>query len=174
MSFMTISNAARQVLDQLAEVIVQLDANNYSQPIPRLGNSTLGQHVRHTLEFFICLKEGTDRGIINYDHRRRDQDLENKPSTAFSTITKIQEFIESTDPEFSMKLVVDYGLEGNDSQLMDTNFNRELAYNIEHAVHHMAILKIGLAEITPHIKIPEGFGIAVSTLRFRKEQAPHT
>jgi hypothetical protein len=171
---MNISNAAKDVLGQLAEVIEQLTKTEYSQPIPRLGNSTLGQHVRHTLEFFICLEEGSLLGNINYDERRRDQPLENSPEIALSSIKGLQQFVISFDPDISLKLQVDYGLSDSRVQVMDTNFNRELAYNIEHAVHHMAILKIGLAEVAPEVKIPNGFGIAVSTLRYRKEQVHHT
>ena len=65
---------------------------------------------------------------------------------------------------------MDYGLEGSNRQEIETNIGRELAYNIEHAVHHMAILKIGLAIVAPEVKVPEGFGVAVSTLRYKREQ----
>jgi len=171
---MNISDAAKEVLGNLAEVIQQLTKSQYSHPIPRLGNSTIGEHVRHTLEFFICLKEGTILGKINYDERRRDESIENNPEIAFSAIKKLQQFVTSSDHNTLLKLEVDYGLSGSRVQVIDTNFNRELAYNIEHAVHHMAILKIGLAEIAPEVSIPDGFGIAVSTLRFRKGQVHHT
>ena len=171
---MNISDAAKDVLGQLTEVIEQLTKSEYCQPISRLGNSTLGQHIRHTLEFFICLQEGSLLGEINYDKRRRDQLLENSPEIALSTINELKEFVISSDPGISLKLQVDYGLNDSRVQIMDTNFNRELAYNIEHAIHHMAILKIGMAEVSPEVTIPNGFGIAVSTLRYRKEQVYHT
>jgi hypothetical protein len=174
LGFMNISNAAKEVLGNLAEAILQLTKSEYSLPIPRLGNSTLGEHVRHTLEFFICLKEGTVLGKINYDERRRDKSIENNPEIALSTIKTLQQFIGTFDDNTLLKLEVDYGLSDSKVQVIDTNFNRELAYNIEHAVHHMAILKIGLAEVAPEVSIPNGFGIAVSTLRFRKEQVHHT
>ena len=170
---MTIKNAAKQILDQLGDVIDQFTKENYCQPIPKLGNSTLGQHIRHTLEFFISLKNGIDQGVVNYDNRKRDIFLENDPDTALKAIKKIKEFIDNTSSKIPLKLVVDYGMKGNETQLMETNFNRELAYNIEHAVHHMAILKIGISEISNDIAVPEGFGIAVSTQRYRKEHV-HT
>jgi hypothetical protein len=43
-----------------------------------------------------------------------------------------------------------------------------LVYNIEHAVHHMAIMKIGIREVADYINLPDNFGIAVSTLRYRE------
>jgi hypothetical protein len=171
--FMKIRDAAKLVLGQLSEVIAQLNKNEYCLPILQLGNSSLGQHFRHTIEFFLCLKDGTSKGTINYDKRHRDQDLEENPETALQTINKIIRFIDSVDPTISLNLKVDYSDDGQDEQVILSNFRRELAYNVEHAVHHMAILKIGLSQVSPKTQIPEGFGIAVSTLRYRKALAQH-
>jgi len=51
-----------------------------------------------------------------------------------------------------------------------TNALRELAYNIEHAIHHMAIIKIGINEVSPYILLPSAFGVASSTIRHLKKQ----
>jgi len=50
---------------------------------------------------------------------------------------------------------------------IDTTSTRELVYNIEHAVHHMAIMKIGVREIASYIKLDPDFGIAASTIRYK-------
>ena len=171
---MKISSAAKGILDQLVGVVSQLEISEYQQPISNLGNSTLGQHVRHTLEFFICLQEGITEGVINYDQRKRDPDLEENPDAALLAIKSIQDFISFNSNDLPLKLVVDYGLKGGEEQVMDTHFERELAYTIEHAVHHMAILKIGIAYLGRDISIPEEFGIAVSTLRHRFQKLQNT
>lgn len=167
---MKISLAAIAVLTQLADVTRQLSVREYNMPIERLGNSTLGQHIRHTLEFFICLYEGCGRGSVNYDNRRRDPEIEEKPEAALLAINRIQNFVETSTQDTTLKLEVNYNMQDGDAQVLDTNFYRELAYNIEHAVHHMAILKIGLQELIPGIELPPGFGVAISTLKYRKGQ----
>ena len=167
---MKISLAALAVLNQLADVTRQLSAKEYIYPIERLGNSTLGQHIRHTLEFFICLYEGCRSGVVNYDKRRRDPEIEESPEAALLAINRIQNYIETASQDIRLKLEVNYNIQDNNTQVMESNFDRELAYNIEHAVHHMAILKIGLLEFTPGIELPPGFGVAISTLRHRKGQ----
>jgi hypothetical protein len=43
---------------------------------------------------------------------------------------------------------------------------RELVYNIEHAIHHMALIKIGLRAEFSSVIIPDSFGVASSTLRY--------
>ena len=46
---------------------------------------------------------------------------------------------------------------------VDSNVQRELAFNLEHAIHHQALIKIGLNQLGQHME--SGFGVAPSTLR---------
>jgi hypothetical protein len=43
-------------------------------------------------------------------------------------------------------------------------------YNVEHAIHHMALIKVGLKEVCPAVKIPADFGVAVSTVKYLNTQ----
>jgi uncharacterized damage-inducible protein DinB len=65
----------------------------------------------------------------------------------------------------SLLLEVNYDIEKESNETLTTTVKRELVYNIEHAVHHMALMKIGIREIAPGISLPADFGIAASTLR---------
>ena len=168
---MNIKKASETVLVQLSDVIKQIKHEDYSVPIDSLGNSTLGQHIRHTLEFFICLEESSISHVVNYDNRPRDSQIEENPEFALSTIQRIIEFVNSSQQNLDLKLEINYDLEKEDILEIASNFQRELVYNVEHAIHHMAILKIGLTEITPYIKLPDGFGVSVSTMRFRMQQS---
>jgi hypothetical protein len=44
---------------------------------------------------------------------------------------------------------------------------RELVYLIEHTIHHLAIIKIGLNQGYPHLVLPVNLGVAPSTLLYR-------
>ena len=165
---MNLSEASLNVLNQLSSVIRGLQKGDYTRPLLSLNNATLGQHVRHTLEFFICMKEGIDSGTVNYDRRKRDLFIETDPVTALTTIDSLCTFLASEPSNRPMKLEGSYSLTSEDlSYVIDTNFERELAYNVEHAVHHMAIIKIGLAETSPGMELPVDFGVAVSTVRHK-------
>ena len=50
---------------------------------------------------------------------------------------------------------------------MKSSFYRELSYNIEHAIHHMALLKVAVKQTLTYISLPENFGVASSTIRYR-------
>ena len=66
---------------------------DYSRPLLSLNNSTIGQHVRHTLEFFICMMEGIEKGVVNYDSRQRDPRIETDPQVALTKIDEIMNFL---------------------------------------------------------------------------------
>jgi len=51
-----------------------------------------------------------------------------------------------------------------------SNYYRELAYNLEHTIHHMALIRVGVNEVSS-IELPVEFGVAYSTVKYRKQCA---
>ncbi|MFY8036042.1 MAG: hypothetical protein ACOVMQ_02685 [Cyclobacteriaceae bacterium] len=168
---MQLSFAASTILKQLSQLVEQLRDNDLLMPSRTLNNSTIGQHLRHTLEFFICLEEGYTQGVVNYDKRNHDKLIETDKFIALGTIQGILEFVNQQQQDQPLKLEVGYHPTSEESVIVETNYFRELTYNIEHAVHHMAIMKIGIHEVAPYITLPPDFGIAVSTLRYQQNQS---
>lgn len=168
---MNLSKAAINILNQLAELVKQIQETDFSKPSDTLSKSTIGQHIRHTLEFFICFENGFKRGVVNYDQRPHDKLIETDKFIALSAINQVIEFIGTLKEEKALKLEVGYDLTGTDFVKVDSNSTRELVYNIEHAVHHMAIIKIGIREIAPYVRLDYDFGIAASTIRYKEDRA---
>ncbi|XOV92444.1 MAG: DinB family protein [Bacteroidota bacterium] len=167
---MSINNSAHQILDQLDTVIAQLPEAGFTNPLTVLSQASIGQHVRHTLEFFLCLMDAKKDGVINYDNRRHDKLIEADPILARSIIKSIHHFLDKEESDFSLELEADYQVEGSELIRINSNFHRELAYNIEHAIHHMALIKIGVRHEYPEVVLPEHFGVASSTVRYQKTQ----
>jgi hypothetical protein len=165
---MNLTNACANILSQLSDLISNLQEPEFTKPVNALSNSTLGQHLRHTLEFFICLEQGYHQGVVNYDKRAHDKLIETDKFIAQLAIQRISDFVRQAHDDKPMKLEVGYDIHADDVCAIDTNFLRELTYNIEHAVHHMAIMKIGVREVAPHIALPPDFGIAASTIRYKE------
>jgi uncharacterized damage-inducible protein DinB len=158
------------ILDQLSFVIKNLDTADFSKPTEVLSKSSIGQHVRHVIEFFECFLKGYESGIVNYDKRDHDKILENNQDLALRKLGGIKKILRSADGCKNLFLELSYdNSDASDRTLINTNFQRELAYNIEHAVHHMAIIKIGLRELRPEMILPYDFGIAASTLKYEQE-----
>lgn len=166
-----LKNAVKGVLEQLAAVVGQMSQSDFKKPVSTLNNATVGQHVRHTLEFFTCLLDGHISGVVNYDKRNHDKSIEQDKSQALTSLNSIITFIEKVKENYQFKLEVDYGIDTDLSSSMDTNLNRELAYNIEHAIHHMALIKIGIQAICPQVSLPANFGVANSTVKYNRSQS---
>ena len=162
---MTLSQAANNILQQLAGLVQQIHENDFRRPSEILNGSTVGQHIRHTIEFFLCFENGYETGIINYDKRNHDKHLESHKHAAMEAIHRSMEFVRTLDHDKPLILEVGYDVKEQFIQV-ETNTDRELVYNIEHAVHHMAIIKIGIRQIAPYLQLAEDFGIAASTLRY--------
>lgn len=165
---MQLTNACEGILQQLSDTVLQLTETDFVKPSNTLSGSTIGQHLRHTLEFFICLENGFEKGVVNYDKRAHDKLIESDKFIAIAAIQRIKDFISRQPEDKSMLLEVGYDPASEECVTIHTNYFRELTYNIEHAVHHMAIMKIGIREAAPYVTLPHDFGVAVSTIRHKE------
>lgn len=152
------------LLLELRDMLELLTDQQYVQQIKLLSNATLGQHTRHIIEFFHELHTGYAYGKINYDGRKRDYRIENNRACAIETLTTVIASLEKE--EKPLTLAVDYSEGSGEPVMINTNYSRELAYNLEHTVHHMALLRIGVNAVST-IALPPTFGVAFSTLKHR-------
>jgi uncharacterized damage-inducible protein DinB len=165
---MQLKNACLTILEQLADVVLQMDEKDFCKPSETLSKSTVGQHLRHTVEFFICLEQGFEKGVVNYDKREHDKLIESDKFIALAAINRIKDFVSHQSKDQILQLEVGYDRNSDECVTISTNYLRELTYNIEHAVHHMAIMKIGIREVASYVKLPSDFGVAVSTIRYKE------
>jgi len=77
--------------------------------------------------------------------------------------------VEINKPSKTIVLETSLGLQ-NETVAIESNFDRELVYNLEHAIHHMALIRVGINELTDVI-VSEKFGVAPSTIKYRAECA---
>ncbi|MDW3208978.1 MAG: DinB family protein [Reichenbachiella sp.] len=168
---MDIIPASQRILDQLTHLLENLTNDEYSKTLAVLHDNSIGQHMRHTLEFFICLTTGLTSGVVNYDERERDVFLESNTLEALTIIAKLKETLDEIKKNQPLKLLQQgYDVGSDKIYEVESNLYRELIYNIEHAVHHMALMKIGLREVKPELELPKDFGVASSTIKFRQSQ----
>jgi hypothetical protein len=161
---MHLQKAILNVFGQLTASLELLNDSQYIYGSKILSNATIGQHVRHIIEMFICLEEGYAGGIVNYENRKRDIIIETQKDVAIALLNKIYEGLNKKNK--SLVLQGTYKEDSEELVDFDTNYYREIAYNLEHTIHHMALIKVGIREVSD-IEIPDGFGVASSTIKFR-------
>lgn len=158
---------AKKNLKQLMDLLNSISESDYTKKTEVLSGATVGQHIRHILEFYLLLVSGSFTGIICYDKRQRDLRIENSPSFAKETIERLLPAIDTIKEEDQIILEADYTNDGKSVNAIKSTAGRELAYCIEHSIHHQAIIKAGLIAMGLSDKTDEHFGVAYSTIRYR-------
>jgi hypothetical protein len=167
---MKLQLAVHAVFGQLADSLCQLSREAYKKPCQTLSGNTIGQHVRHIIELFQALENGYAEGLVNYEKRKRDKTLENDREIACLVLAQIAVGLDRPDKPLLLEASYDDGSD-DPPTIMATNYYRELAYNLEHTIHHMAMIRIGIGEASSHLILPENYGIASSTIKHWKECA---
>jgi hypothetical protein len=162
---MQLKHPILHLLSQLQQVLERLTDAQYTTPVDVLSKATIGQHVRHVVEFFLELNKGYLLGTVNYDERKRDLLIETNRQVAIRMIAEISHSVSRPDKE--LLLIADLAADGEEPLIVSTNYFRELIYNLEHTVHHMALLRVGIGSVSGII-LPERFGVALSTLQYRR------
>jgi hypothetical protein len=160
-----LTDPIRGLLSQLQEMLEGLTDEEYNRKIEILSSASVGQHTRHIIEFFLELFIGYATGIVDYDKRKRDGGLETNREYARNVLQQVVGLLDFDNK--ALTLVVDFGDGGACSCRLPTNFYRELVYNLEHTVHHMALLRIGVNAVAT-ISLPVNFGVAMSTIKYMK------
>lgn len=165
---MQLQQAVNNIFVQLSDSLSQLSPQQYMQPCKTLFNNTIGQHVRHIIELFQCLEKGYEGGIVNYEKRKRDTQIETDKELANGLLLDIHRGLTKDNKVLTLEACYDDHI--NEAIHIETNYHREIAYNLEHTIHHMALIRVGITEIAA-IELPDDFGVASSTIKYRKQCA---
>jgi uncharacterized damage-inducible protein DinB len=162
-----ISNSS-SILNQLIDLIKSLSREEYTNQLKVLNGSTVGQHVRHVLEFYIEFEKGYKIGTIAYDNRIRNLEFEVNQELVIRELQNIINQLNNHNLEKDLLLESNHGLSNKDIVKSKTSCRREIVYVLDHAVHHLAIIKIAMQVAYSHIELNTNLGIAPSTLRNNK------
>ena len=164
---MEITSCTYTILTQLKDLVFQLEEEEYGSQLEVFSGASIGQHVRHIIEFFICLQEQVYTKQVSYDKRRRDLLLESDKKYMILTIQELQAQLSEIKKDSEILVVSTLG---GTKHFTPSSYAREILYVIEHAVHHMAIIKIGVHLNFKKVTVPQNFGVAESTVRYLELQ----
>ena len=155
----------RKTLEELSHLVSKLSNDDYCCPCYDLSNATIGEHTRHIIEMFECLENQYENGVINYDNRKRDYLIQTNTVFAKECIDSISNQIEKPNKNLKLQQIVD-----GEELLIESNYHRELLYNLEHCIHHQALIKVAIIQ-SATVDVDENFGVARSTIEYRKQCA---
>ena len=158
-------------LKQIKDLTQNISDVEYRHSCRTLFNSSIGQHIRHALEFYICLFRGLECNIVNYDERERQHDLESQPEIALEVINNIIKQLNTVLSNQKIEVKANYTSKEDDEVCMHSSLYRELGFCLEHCIHHQALVKTGLKELDCLHLVDQSFGVAPSTLRNQNQCA---
>jgi len=156
-------------LNEIKQLLLELPSELFLTPMEIISNATVGQHFRHILEFYTCLEKGVITGEVCYDERERNVLIETNVEDAIIQIEERITFLESVKSDGALKLKANYSTSSNSKVHLDSSVYRELAYAMDHTIHHLAIVKIALSESNGSSDIVMNLGVAPSTIRYRNQ-----
>ena len=159
------SFALSRLLDELSSVVIELPAEVYRATLESGVSGTIGEHIRHCLDHFSTLLSAGPSGTLSYDHRQRGTAIETEPSAALQQILRLKAALErwpvrSLDQPIRVSSMI---APGGESVVGWSTLARELAFVVNHTIHHQATIAVLL---TLHgLAVPDRFGHSPSTPR---------
>ena len=168
---MNICESLDYIENHLTSFLQQLSLEDYSFKMNALQGASVGQHVRHILDFYSNLSLAGSLKIIDYHNRNRNSILETDQQVVIHTIKSLFGQLRDMDEGLPLEVFTDFQSGELQSRTpVKTSFAREAMYCFEHAIHHMAMIRIGVSVTFPQIEMDKNFGVAPSTVHFHETQ----
>ncbi len=159
------------IFRQMAGLLEKLDEGTYAKPLDLFNGSSIGQHFRHILDIYDCLFKGLAAGRIDYGDRQRDLRMEQEPRYAAGILEGFSRQTAEVEESKHVEILADFSADFNKERpVVKSSVSRELMYGYDHAVHHLAMIKMGLKVSASNVEISPETGVAPSTLKHRKGQ----
>jgi len=132
----------------------------------------VGAHLRHVIEHYDALRAAGDGGVVDYDQRPRDRELECCPQTAHRRLLVLDRWLADAGAvalDAPLRVRGRAELTGERAFSVASTLGRELVFVAGHAVHHYALLK---DHCRRHgIEVDIDFGKAPSTVAHERFSA---
>ena len=149
------------------ELFHRLDPEVYSVSVD--ARASVGAHLRHVIDYYHCFFRGVGDGRINYDERRREAALESDPRLGAAALQEIIERFGDLEDDSERPIEVKVDTDDAEDARSRSTLGRELQFLVSHTVHHYALIALLLRR--QGVEPGESFGVAPSTLEYRKAQA---
>ncbi len=156
---------------QIIDLLDKIEESDYSKSVAIFSGSTLGNHFRHILDFYNCLLNGFAAGLIDYSCRERNATIETQPLAAKKAFEQVNIALEKLEEQQLIQIRSDFS--GHIRPILNSTIGRELMFAFDHALHHLAIIKMGLMASFPHIHVDENLGVSPSTLKKQNGEQVH-
>ena len=159
------------ITGQITQILGQLSTKQMQMPLDVFNGSSVGKHFRHIYDYYACILKGMQKGCVDYADRSRDEMIESNPVDAIDAFNQVLRNLLGVEETWEIGIITDFsGDPSEERQTVDSTLGRELLYAHDHALHHLAIIKIGIQSAFPDLILNEEVGVAPSTLKYLKSR----
>ncbi len=158
------------LLRQLADLVGALTDEQYTRKPVGVVPSSIGGHVRHSLDHVDALLGGLRTGALDYDQRQRGRDVECCRRAALEAMHRQERLLRrfqwrhGDQPLWLSVVLTSTG----HPVTVTTTLDRELAFVLSHTIHHNALIAV-MVKLLGGV-LPNDFGYAPSTLAHQEGQ----
>lgn len=153
------------LLRQLDGFVGTLSEEVYTQAPVGPSKSSIGQHVRHSLDHFDALLAHKGDGPLDYDARERGTAIETNRGAARRLMERVcgelMTIAERSGADRALLLSAQVTGRG-DRVTVGSSLGRELVFALSHTIHHNALIAFIAAMLG--VATPVGFGYAPATI----------
>jgi len=161
-------NAILQLHDQTGLVFSRLESLGCEQQSTLFSASGVGRHLRHMHDHERALQAGLASGVVDYNHRHRDDPGEHNFSLALDTTGKLRDiWLNAELSDRPVELRSEISITACEILVLQSTLWRELTYMIHHNIHHLAYIKLLLDR--QHIRLPDAVGQAPATASYYRQ-----
>jgi uncharacterized damage-inducible protein DinB len=159
-----------QLLEQARAILARLDDATYARASALNPEGSIGRHLRHCLDFYRCFLDGLKLDRIDYTHRERDGEVEERREAAADRIGEILRGLQTIEVGGHRPILVRD--EEHPGAMAAAGWSRssvarELQFLASHTLHHLALTAMLLRFFG--VEPGAAFGVAPSTLLYREE-----
>lgn len=153
-------------LDAAIKLLSDLPSDLYIKVQSPYFESSLGKHMRHIVDHYLCFQRDLHKGVIDYDQRHRDSQLETDKDYALSVCQDIRHFLSQlvlgSDARDALHVLMCNDVAIPAGEVTVSSLGRELQFLQGHSVHHYALMAAMMK--LAGVEINQDFGVAPSTI----------
>ncbi len=156
-------------IEQGIDLLKRVDPDVYTRSCPQCFNSNIGGHMRHNIDHYASFLKGYRSGIVDYDDRARDTNVETNPDCARAELNRVAKQLQGIAPE-DFENFLEVKMDGGNRKSAEipsrSTVRRELQFLLSHTIHHYA--QIAVICNLHGMAMPPDFGVAPSTLKHQQ------
>jgi uncharacterized damage-inducible protein DinB len=159
------------VLQQAVDLLNSMNLEDFQQVMRPHLSGTIGQHLRHVVDHYLALENGFLGGLVDYNQRNREANIEVSLTAAKDTIKAVQQWLGSlTQADLNKKVMVRSEISVSETLSEDcpSTLAREIMFVSSHAIHHFSLISI--IRSLQGQSAPQFFGYAPATITYLTER----